>query len=191
MDKRVEWDNLHSKIKMETLCDKDLLYFLHRADIRKKKVLEIGCGQGRNLHFLEKFGVNCTGVDFSEVALEKAKKENIELRCEDIRKMSFDSEAFGCVIDVVTLASIKKKELLKTFREVGRVLKKGGLFFLKELTENNDIRSIVFRREETTFFSIEELTSKLRDAGFEVLETEKSFEMRFDIEHYTIIARKL
>ncbi|WP_217636851.1 class I SAM-dependent methyltransferase [Dendrosporobacter quercicolus] len=42
---------------------------------KPKTFLELGCGLGRFSSFMAKQGVQATGVDFSSVAIEKAKHE--------------------------------------------------------------------------------------------------------------------
>lgn len=60
-------------------CLEDDIKFFHRDG----KILDIACGDGRNLIYLARLGYHVTGIDFSEEALNRlsyfAKNENLKI----------------------------------------------------------------------------------------------------------------
>jgi len=100
-----------------------------KDDIKKKKVLDLGCGSGPFSKKLLSLGAKkVKGIDLSEGLIEIAKKENpkLEFYVGDAQKTPFKNSEF----DVVTSSLVAHylKDLTKLFREVSRILKKKGLF---------------------------------------------------------------
>lgn len=103
------------------------------GEVRGKQVLEIGCGGGQNSIALAKWGATCTGLDPSSVQLEHARHlaqaEGVVVRfvdgvAEDLG--AFAERAFNLVLSSFAFDYVT--DLRRTFGEVGRVLRPGGLF---------------------------------------------------------------
>ncbi len=127
--------------------------------INKLKFLEIGCGAGVNLAWLAKKGVQVSGVDISEEALELAKQklqeENIyydSLVHKSVTDLPFDDDFFMGVVESCVVQHIRDVDRSKAFSEIYRVLKPGGVFVGHMLdrdctafkVENSDGGSMVF-----------------------------------------------
>lgn len=83
---------------------RDRLHLVSRYARPGMKLLEIGCAPGKVLSLLaHKFGVNVTGIDYSELGIRWAKELfetlNIpaDLRCEDIFHTSLEESSFDIV----------------------------------------------------------------------------------------------
>lgn len=65
------------------------------------KILDIGCGEGRNSIFLSKLGYDVTGIDVSSVAIEKAITNNSSCNflCKDLMHDSWPNETYDTIID--------------------------------------------------------------------------------------------
>ena len=87
--------------------------------------LDIACGLGRNARFLARENFNVTGVDVSDVALDRARKlarrERLDIRYEWIDLD--DGLPLQSRYDVVTIIRFLDRELLQ---EIHNVLKPGG-----------------------------------------------------------------
>lgn len=99
------------------------------------KVLDIGCGTGETLEYLEKeYGFDCSGIDLS-MALVKAGKTrnpNLDIKYGDGEFLDdFPSFFFDGVLMECTLSLIKLPE--EALHEAYCVLKKGGRLFLSDL----------------------------------------------------------
>ncbi|MDR1956623.1 MAG: class I SAM-dependent methyltransferase [Treponema sp.] len=101
-------------------------------------ILDIGCGGGKNvLRMLKqaRTGMVC-GLDHAEICVEKTKKLNQKAVCQgrsDIRLGSVSHNPWpDNTFDVVTAFETVYfwPDLVKDLREVRRVLKPGGLFFI-------------------------------------------------------------
>ena len=106
------------------------------ATIPLNKVLECGCGTGKNTAWLAQKVVSLTAMDFSEAMLQKA-AEKVEassvtfVQADLTGRWPFEREAFDAVTSNLVLEHIEN--LAPVFGEAARVLKKGGYFFVSEL----------------------------------------------------------
>jgi tRNA (uracil-5-)-methyltransferase TRM9 len=93
------------------------------------KILDIGCGNGRNLKpFLEK-GFECTGIDSSKELIKIAKEQvpGAKLIAANATKLPFPDETFDYVISLAVLHHLKPKYHEKALSEIKRVLKPEGI----------------------------------------------------------------
>ena len=123
--------------------NEELLRFLGRnyfripfPDRKTIKILEVGCGSCSNLWMVAKEGFDAYGIDLSENAIELGKlmlekwQVNAALFTEDMTSMSFKNSFFDVVADVFSSNCLDTDNFKKYCKEVCRVLKTGGRFFL-------------------------------------------------------------
>jgi len=128
--------------------DIDIYLFdqLHRGRIAEgMKVLDAGCGAGRNLVYLHRRGFDVWGTDADERSLTAARAQAATLapllpadrfRVEPVERMSFENETFDVVISSAVLHFARdEKHWDAMLREMWRVLKPGGLFFARLATD--------------------------------------------------------
>jgi arsenite methyltransferase len=97
-------------------------------------LLDIGCGTGMALEFLEKkYGIVCTGVDISKVNIEKGKKRNpkINLIVGDGTKLDFPTDAFDGILMECSLSVIGNKD--SVLHDIYEILKPGGKFIITDI----------------------------------------------------------
>ena len=90
-------------------------------------LLDVGCGTGNYLVGLRESGYSVAGVDGSEEMLAHARKNNpgAELKLSDVERLPFESGRFDIVLSIEVLRYLPNIEA--TVREMGRVLKPGGM----------------------------------------------------------------
>lgn len=104
---------------------------------KEAKIIEYGCGYGRMLRILKSAGYeNATGYDFAPSMIERGKAENPDL---DLRllaengKIPVESASADLVLmSTVLCTMIDKNEQKALVREILRVLKQDGLFYLTD-----------------------------------------------------------
>ena len=105
------------------------------------KILDAGCGSGRNLVYLLKSGFEVSGVDESGAALAQTRRLATKLsphlpvdnfRVEPVERMSFADAAFDVVLSSAVLHFARDEEhWQRMLSEMWRVLKPGGIFFAR------------------------------------------------------------
>ncbi|MBC7931739.1 MAG: class I SAM-dependent methyltransferase [Rubrivivax sp.] len=105
------------------------------------RVLDAGCGGGRNLIYFLREGYDLCGVDQSREsvahvrALASALAPHLppdNFRVETVERMSFADADFDVVISSAVLHFARDEEhWLSMVREMWRVLKEGGIFFAR------------------------------------------------------------
>ncbi|MEK6840451.1 MAG: methyltransferase domain-containing protein [Nanoarchaeota archaeon] len=180
---------------------KYFLKFLKSKNITKGKILDIGCGFGRNSIFLAKKGYNIWAFDFVEEALEFMRKKVNELGLGNKINISnqdafntwkFKNGFFDAVIDITTFDSIENKE--HYINELYRVLKPKGYFciyailpeheYLKKLNNFNSKDNIKY-----FVLGLDKLM-ELFSSKFHILE-EKRFNDKKELIHGESFKREL
>ena len=105
------------------------------------RLLDAGCGDGRNLIYFMRSGYNLFGVDSSPQAIARVRQlaESLaphfpaqNFRIETVERMSFEDESFVAVISSAVLHFASDEEHFNgMMREMWRVLKRGGIFFAR------------------------------------------------------------
>lgn len=94
------------------------------------KILDAGCGPGRDSKILTEKGFNVTGLDLSEEMIEIARQKKGEYHVMDVRDLEFEDEKFDGVLANQLIIFFNGEERKQAFKELERVLKPGGTIFL-------------------------------------------------------------
>jgi len=126
------WDKWYKKgVKWDSnKPSKNIIKF--KEYLRKKdRILDLGCGQGRDVIYLAKLGFDSYGIDISKVAIKKIKKrcgaKNLHAFVGNSEKLPFENNFFDAVYCgwVLEYTNIKK-----SISEIERVVKKYGIVYL-------------------------------------------------------------
>lgn len=139
------WEREYGTLKVipsstRTLPSKALVLFSEILDFKNlRRVLDVGCGIGRNSVYLAKKGCQVHAVDFSETALNQlnaaATREGLRSKihiCYCLLQSTFPyrDRAFDLVVDSYVFCHFTDDRVKEHYRsELCRVTKPGGLVF--------------------------------------------------------------
>ncbi len=125
------------------------------ADMR---ILDAGCGDGRNLIYFMRGGYKCFAVDSSAQAIEHVQQmasvlaphlPHQNFRVETLQRMSFADNSFDAVISSAVLHFAANEEDFRRMLEgMWRVLRPGGIFFAR-LASSIGIENKITARGDT------------------------------------------
>ncbi len=72
--KRLDWDQKYATTELVWGAGPNQFLVGEVGDLHPGRALDLGCGEGRNAIWLAERGWRVTGVDFSEVGLDKARR---------------------------------------------------------------------------------------------------------------------
>lgn len=97
------------------------------------QALDLGCGTGHYIRWLESHGFTVAGVDGSEAMLSRARQASpdAELHRSDVESLPFSDSRFDLILCVEVLRYLPDPE--PCLREAARVLKPGGVALITAL----------------------------------------------------------
>lgn len=143
--------------------------------VSKDSVLDIGCGRGNTVEYLEKkYLLNSFGIDPSKMLLSDGKNSNPGLKIQEGKGESipFRDESMDGVFAECTLSLMD--DLEKTIQESTRVLKKNGWFVITDVYARNPqfldlMQEFSFKSCMRGLHDVEKLKIMLKDCGFEIV----------------------
>jgi len=130
--------------------------------------MEVGVGTGK---FAAPLGI-ARGVEPSHTMAEKARRLGINVMDGVAEALPFEDESFDFVLMVTTICFVD--DIDKAFHEANRVIKKDGFVVVGFVDRESSLGLEYMKKKneshfykEATFFSVQEVMTALRDAGFE------------------------
>ncbi len=140
----------------------------------RRRVLDLGCGPGHNLDFLQKLGCHVVGLDLSSGMLAQARQRTpaaLLLRA-DMRRLPLAAACFDGVWASASLLHLPRSDMPATLAGIARCLLPGGVLYLslkkgegEEVVGGEDAPRLLF-----TYYQPAQAETLLVRAGFRVLE---------------------
>lgn len=111
----------------------EFLEFINNHNFKLKKVLDIGCGNGKYLVFLKTLGFEVSGIDSSLTAVEMTKEslgEDSRILCANMYKYIASSSSYDLIISIAAIHHGLKKEVRNAINNIYSALIPGGCFFI-------------------------------------------------------------
>ena len=152
-EKNIREKNFHNKLQSKNKgrfenifykaiynINEDFFDFL-KKNVKDSEVLDYGCGIGNSVEKVIKYNPKkITGIDISEISINKAKKKanelglNVSYKVDNCEKTSFDSNSFDIIYGSGILHHL---QIDKCLEEIHRILKpNGSILFVEPLGTN-------------------------------------------------------
>ncbi|MDD5340832.1 MAG: signal peptidase II [Patescibacteria group bacterium] len=138
--------------------------------IKKGRVLDVGCGEGRNAIFLAEEGFEVTGIDISEEAIVRlqnsAHERNLQIKTFTVDANNFEfNENYDVIISTAVLHLIKREDLSKLILKIQSHTAINGINLISVFTT----KDYAFKKNrQLHFFEPEELKNFYK--GWRILE---------------------
>ncbi|MCT7464890.1 class I SAM-dependent methyltransferase [Aliarcobacter cryaerophilus] len=192
----INYKNL--SIKYENADVNEIQNILFKTFEKKSKLLEIGCGSGRDASFMTSNGFDVIGIDGSKNMIDEAKKNHPKLSTKLFNKtlpndLTFDTK-FDGIYSIATLMHLTKDDLKKTILKIYDLLNPSGKILISVSLFRDDLDEHGFDKDGRYFLilNFEEWISIFKNIGFNILEikTNKDGLNRTGIEWLTVVAQK-
>ncbi|MFA7000044.1 MAG: class I SAM-dependent methyltransferase [Candidatus Paceibacterota bacterium] len=155
-------------------------------NLNDPKILDAGCGAGRDIEEFRKRGIQVDGVDFSKEAINKLKIKfpDGNFNVADIRETGLPSNSYNGIWACASILNLKKEDIPSALNEFKRLLKTDGKLFIS-VKEGNEEKFVIDKIGERlfSFLSEDELRRLVEISGFNVKKIEK-------IENSTLTGKK-
>ncbi|MES2134910.1 MAG: class I SAM-dependent methyltransferase [Patescibacteria group bacterium] len=149
--------------------------FLKLLSLPLAKVLDVGCGDERDIRTFREKGVNVEGLDYSHTSVEvlKQKFPTGKFYEADMRATGLESESYDGIWACASILNLKKTDVPVALVEFNRILKANGVLFIS-VKEGEGERMVPDKAGERffSFYSEEELKRMIESASFQVVHTE-------------------
>jgi ubiquinone/menaquinone biosynthesis C-methylase UbiE len=115
------------------------------------KVIDIGCGNGKNIKYLQDNGMEVKGIDFSSKLVEICQEKNLDVIEADMRNLPYQDNTFDYGICIAALHHLQEeKDRIKALNEMIRVCKDGAEILVtvwsveQDSTSNEKHRNFIY-----------------------------------------------
>lgn len=143
----------------------------------KAKIIDIGCGSGRDAKIFASHNIDVLGIDFSSnlISIAKSQAPAAKFEVMDIEAMVFDAGTFDGAWAACSLVHVAKSALPDVLKRIHAILKPNGFLYLtfkKGLGEilENDKRYDGDVKKYWAYYEEQELKSYIHNAQFKLLE---------------------
>ena len=133
-------ENAENFFSQTVRADMGLLYekFLSKLPTTKGKILDLGCGSGRDSKHFKGLGFEVVALDLSEELAKKASEYiGQKVIVQDMRDLEFEDEFIG-VWACASILHLPVDDIEIVFKKVFKSLKKDGIFYLSFKYGEND-----------------------------------------------------
>ena len=155
----------------------------HLLTTAPEKVVDLGCGGGRNIGaLLQKYpGAKGTAVDHSDLSVEKAREFNsgsiekgrLEVKQGDVSALDLPDDTYDIATAFETIYFWPGLE--KCFGEVCRILKNGGSFLIVNECDGEDKSGQKYEKivDGMKCYTTQQISEALQTAGFTKVVTDR------------------
>ncbi len=177
----IETYNKYAKIYADYTNQKSFQYQINKFITslpKKAKILDIGCGAGRDVVYFTEENCEAIGIDISEGLLQEARERypNAKFEKMDFTKTTFPNELFDGLWCMASLSDVPKLKTTEVLNEFNRILKNNGIIFIA--TKEGEGEKIISKKKYNnsprfySFFKEEELHNLLTKTNFEVVSSD-------------------
>jgi len=173
--RREDWDQRYAGVESLWAARPNRFLVAEVSELEPGRALDLACGEGQNSIWLASLGWEATGVDFSRVAIEKARgraaRDGVEAEfvCADLVEYEPERKAFDLVL--VFYIHIPAAERRLVLARAAAALAPGGIFLLVGHDLLNLTDGVGGPRDPDLLFTPDDIAAEL--PGLEIEKAER------------------
>lgn len=142
--------------------NENVVRFVKSKFKKKASFLDLGCGSGRHISFLNSENHNVDGVDFSKEAIKILKKLNLNshLLIDYLPELKSIKKKYDGIIDCFTSYTLKRRDFEDYVIKIKKLLKKNGHFHLQTLSINSHLFKYYKPSKKISLYSLNRISRK-------------------------------
>jgi SAM-dependent methyltransferase len=171
---REDWDRRYAEVENLWAVRPNRFLVAEVGGLEPGRALDLACGEGQNAIWLASLGWHVTGVDFSEVAIAKARARaardavQLEFVCADLRTYDPDVAAYDLVLLLyLHVFADERREIL---RRASAALSTGGTLVLLGHDLTNLAEGVGGPSDPRLLFTPDEIAAELPTLDIEKAE---------------------
>jgi ubiquinone/menaquinone biosynthesis C-methylase UbiE len=144
-------------------------------NLKGQKILDIGCGHGRDAKYFSEHGLEVTGIDLTSNFVKMASQNvpNAKFIQRDMRNLNFPENTFDGIWACASFLHVPKKDAKNTLLGFRKILKPAGLIYLsvKQGNEEKFVEKDEYkgRTKFFAFYSEDEFKNLIESCSFKIL----------------------
>ncbi len=174
---REAWDRRYADAELIWTAEPNRFLVSETASLTPGRALDLACGEGRNAVWLAGNGWEVTGVDFSEVALEKARglaaARGVPVRWEAADLLAYTPEPHAYGLVTVLYLQVPATERRTVLRAAAEAVAPGGRLLVVAHDASNLELGYGGPREPAVLYSAQDVLADLEGAGLQAIRAER------------------
>jgi SAM-dependent methyltransferase len=169
---REEWDRRYAGSELLWTGKPNRFLVAEAGDLPPGRALDLACGEGRNAIWLADQGWQVTGVDFSGVALEKARRlaaaRGIEAEWVAADLLEYRPERRGYDLVIAFYLQVSDPQRRQILRAAGDAVAAGGTLLVVAHDSRNLEQGHGGPRDPSVLYTTEDVAGDLDGSGLEI-----------------------
>ena len=172
---REDWDERYAEPTLLWSATPNRFLVREAEDLRPGRALDLACGEGRNALWLAELGWHVTAVDFSSVAIGKARERatraraDIDFVCADL--LEYEPETASYELVVLLYLQLPAEERRLVLARAAAALAPGGTFLLVGHDLLNLTEGVGGPRDPRVLYTPDDIVAEL--PGLEIEKAER------------------
>jgi SAM-dependent methyltransferase len=173
--RREDWDRRYAEPELLWSASPNRLLVAETGDIPPGRALDLACGEGRNALWLAELGWRVTAVDFSGVAIEKARARasreglDVDFLCADLLDYEPAPGAYDLVL--VLYLQLVAEERRRVLSRAAAALAPGGTFLLVGHDTSNLTEGVGGPSDPRVLYTPDDIVADV--SGLEIVRAER------------------
>jgi len=174
---REDWDRRYTEAELLWSSKPNRFLVAEVIGLAPGQALDLACGEGQNSRWLAERGWTVTGVDFSEVAIAKARQRaaeqalDVEFLCADL--LEFEPEVTTFDLVLVFYLQIPASERRRVLERAASAVRSGGTLLLVGHDSTNIADGVGGPRDPDLLYTPDEIAAEL--PGLQIEKAERVF----------------